>query len=167
MQQRLQGSSPNTMARGPRTSPSKAHNKHFQECLILANRTTTHYCILSALYTQARGKMVPYGNRESCGVLYALTHKKNHWLHMRRNTLGVWSYSKQPLGHQVLAYCNVMRCKWAVRKNARTKNGGRLGDQIQATKSEARQSGFTFCGPDLGPKTALVLGPFLGNHCTR
>jgi hypothetical protein len=26
------------------------------------------------------------------------------------------------------------------------------------------QSGFTFCGPDLGRKTALVLGPFLGNQ---
>ena len=34
--------------------------------------------------------------------------------------------SKQPLGHQVLAYRNVMRCKWAVRKTARPKNGGRF-----------------------------------------
>ena len=58
--------------------------------------------------------------------------------------------SKQPLGHQVLAYRNVMRCKWAVRKTARPKNGGRLAAQIRATKSEARLSGFAFCGPDSG-----------------
>ena len=47
--------------------------------------------------------------------------------------------SKQPLGNQVLAYRNVMRCKWAVRKTARPKNGGRLAAQIRATKSEAQQ----------------------------
>ena len=29
------------------------------------------------------------------------------------------------------------------------------------------QSGFTFCGPDLGRKTALVLGPFLWNQLEK
>ena len=89
---------------------------------------------------------------------------------MRRNSLGVWSYSKQPLGHQVLAYRNVMRCKWAVRKTARPKNGGRLGTQIRAKKNEARQSGFTFFGPDSGSQNGTRFGAISGNqqrknHC--
>jgi hypothetical protein len=41
----------------------------------------------------------------------------------------------------------------------RPQNEGRLAAQIRATKSEARLSGFTFCGPDLGRKTAPVFGP--------
>jgi hypothetical protein len=86
---------------------------------------------------------------------------------MRRNSLVVWIYSKQPSGHQVLASRNVMKDKWGVGKTARPKNGGRLAAQIRATKSEARQSGFTFCGPDLGRKTALVLGPFLWNQLEK
>ena len=72
--------------------------------------------------------------------------------------------SKQPSGHQVLAYRNDMHCIWAVRKTARPQNGGRLAAQIRATKIEGRQSAFTFCGLDLGRKTAVVLGPFLGNQ---
>ena len=51
---------------------------------------------------------------------------------------------------QVLAYRNVMRCKRAVRKTARPKNGGRLAAQIRATKSEGRLSAFNFFGQDLG-----------------
>ena len=34
-----------------------------------------------------------------------------------------------------------------------------VSDAIKATKREARLSGFTFCGPDLGRKTAPVFGP--------
>jgi hypothetical protein len=68
---------------------------------------------------------------------------------MRRNSLVVWSYSQQPSGHQVLAYRNVMHCKWPACKTARPQNGGRLAAQIRATKIEGRQSAFTFCGLDL------------------
>ena len=86
---------------------------------------------------------------------------------MRRNSLVVWSYSKQPSGHQVLAYRNVMRCTWAVRKTARPKNGGRLGTQIRAKKSEARQSGFTFFGPDLGSQDGPRFGAVSGKSIRK
>ena len=75
--------------------------------------------------------------------------------------------SKQPLGHQVLAYRNVMRCKWAVRKTARPKNGGRLAAQIRAKKSEARQSGFTFFGPDLGSQDGPRFGAVSGKSIKK